>query len=156
MKGSLIKRLVIMGLLVTSLGGGYAYYLFNMPHRDVQATEVFVELDATDLVSEFLNNAETANEKYLDAEGESKVIVVNGVVESVELDQNNQKVLLLKQAGDQAGVSCTFTVETSSHVDNVNLGQQVSIKGVIRSGAEIDEDLDLVEDVILEKCDLVK
>lgn len=152
----LIKKLLIAGLLLGTLGAGYAYYLFNLPHRDVQAVEVFVQLDASKLVAEFLNDATSANEKYLDSEGESKVIIVTGTVESIELDQNEQRVVLLKQSGDEAGVSCTFTIETSTNADNIQVGQQVSIKGVVRSGAELDEDLDLVEDVILEKCDLVK
>ena len=155
MKKSLIKRIVIIGLLVASVGGGYAFCLFNMPHRDVQSIDAFVELDASDLVAEFLNDADAANEKYLDTEGESKVIIVNGVVESIQLDQNDQKVVLLKQSGNLAGVSCTFTVKTNVNTENLMQGQHVSIKGAIRSGAEIDEDLDLVEDVILEKCDIV-
>jgi len=155
-KMGLMKKVLIAALVCGALGGGYAYYLFNMPHRDIQAVEVFAELEASNLVAEFLNDAPTANEKYLDAEGESKVLIVKGVVDDIELDMNNQKVVLLKNSGDQAGVSCTFTVETNSNTDNLKEGQNVSIKGVIRSGAEIDTDLDLVEDVILEKCDIVK
>ena len=73
---SLIKKFLIAGLVLGALGAGYAYYLFNMPHRDVQSVEVFAQLDASELVAEFLNDATTANEKYLDSEGESKVIVV--------------------------------------------------------------------------------
>jgi len=150
-----MKMLLSAVLVLGALGGGYGYYLFNMPHRNVQAVEAFAELDASELVAQFLNDAEAANRKYLDAEGESKVIVVTGQVESIELDQNDQKVVLLKQSGDRACVSCSFTDETNFNADYLMLGQHVSIKGVIRSGAEIDIDLDLVEDVILEKCDIV-
>ncbi|MBL4658043.1 MAG: hypothetical protein JKX73_08595, partial [Flavobacteriales bacterium] len=72
----LIRKLLIAGLVLGAFGVGYAYYLFNMPHRDVQSTEAYAELEASELVAEFLNEAEVANQKYLDAEGESKVIVV--------------------------------------------------------------------------------
>ncbi|MBL4755727.1 MAG: hypothetical protein JKY52_19300 [Flavobacteriales bacterium] len=153
---SLITKLLVVGLVCGVLGGGYGLYLFNMPHRDVQAVAVFAELDASILVAEFLNDANTANEKYLDATGESKVLLVSGVVDNIEIDGIDQKVILLKNSGDQAGVSCTFTLETNAKADKIQVGESISVKGVIRSGAEIDTDFDLVEDVILEKCDIVK
>ena len=38
----------------------------------------------------------------------------------------------------------------------LKVGDQVKIKGVVRSGAEHDADLDLDTDAILEKCAVVK
>jgi hypothetical protein len=43
-----------------------------------------------------------------------------------------------------------------SNNEELKIGTKVSIKGVIRSGAGYDEDLDMYEDVILEKCDLIR
>ena len=65
-------------------------------------------------------------------------------------------MILLKNADDKAGVSCTFTKETEASVAGVTVGQKIKVKGVIRSGASYDEDLELYENVILEKCDLIK
>ena len=36
------------------------------------------------------------------------------------------------------------------------IGDTVKVKGVIRSGAEYDEDLDLIENVIIEKSALIQ
>jgi hypothetical protein len=36
------------------------------------------------------------------------------------------------------------------------VGQAITVKGVIRSGASYDEDLEMYENVILEKSDIVK
>jgi hypothetical protein len=41
-------------------------------------------------------------------------------------------------------------------VKGLALGEEITVKGVIRSGAEYDEDLEMYEDVIMAKCDLVK
>jgi len=41
------------------------------------------------------------------------------------------------------------------NVEGLKIGDYIKIKGVIRSGAEIDEDLELYEDVIIEKSDIV-
>ncbi|MBV6442622.1 MAG: hypothetical protein EPGJADBJ_04341 [Saprospiraceae bacterium] len=149
------KNLVILGAAVLLIGGGFGLYLFNMPHRDVQATKTDFTLESSQLVAEYLNAAEQANLKYLDEEGDSKVLAVSGVVSAITDDLNNQKVVLLKNTGDKAGVSCTFMESTNAHAEQLAPGQTVTIKGVIRSGAGYDEDLGLYEDVILEKCDII-
>ena len=152
----IIKNLVLLGAVAVLIGGGFVLYLFNMPHRDVQATATDFKLESSQLVTEYLSSAEQANLKYLDEEGESKVLAVTGAVFSITEDLNQQKVVLLKNAGDKAGVSCTFMESTNASAAQLAPGQKVTIKGVIRSGAGYDEDLDMYEDVILEKCDIVK
>jgi len=59
--------------------------------------------------------------------------------------------VLLKSATNNAGVSATFTKETNAHTDNIKVGDKITIKGVIRSGASFDPDLDMYENVIIEK-----
>ncbi len=147
-------RLIILvgGLLI---GGGTMYYLFNQPHRDIQAATADYKLEASALVNEYLTDAATANNKYLQDEGESKIITVSGTIASISNDLNNQTVVFLKSKTDKAGVSCTFTAETNMNAENLKVGDQVSIKGVIRSGAGYDKDLEMYEDVILEKCDTI-
>jgi hypothetical protein len=146
--------LVIFGAAII-IGGGFVYYLFNMPHRDVQASSTDYKLAASEVVREYLNNAQQANEKYLDDEGESKILEISGTVASITEDFNKQKVVLFKNAGDKAGVSCTFTAETNASLEEVEIGDTITVKGVIRSGASYDEDLGMYEHVILEKCAIV-
>ncbi len=155
MKKSLIKKLIITGAIAISMGFGYVVYLFNMPHRNVQSVKAFVEIESGILVQEFLNNPDAANAKYLAEDGESKVIIVKGHIDAIFEDQKNQKVIVLKDKDEKVGVSCTFMPETNKNVKGLKIGDYIKIKGVIRSGAEIDEDLELYEDVIIEKSDIV-
>lgn len=152
------RKLIKIGLILFAVGvvsaGAIGYYMFNMPHRDVQSSSVDYTLTAHDIVTQYLTDANAANEKYLDEEGESKILLVTGTIASITEDFNGQKVILLKMASDKAGVSCTFTKETNSHLEKVQEGDEISIKGVIRSGASYDEDLELYENVNLEKCDI--
>ena len=147
--------LIVIGVAVI-LGGSTAFYLFNMPHRDIQASGTDYSLNSSVLVNEYLADSDKANSKYLDEEGESKIIEVNGTVKEIGEDYIGNKVVLLKTEGDKAGVSCTFTPETNVRLKGVKTGDKVTIKGVIRAGASFDTDLDMYEDVIIEKCDLVK
>jgi tRNA_anti-like len=147
----LIGGIILIGGLVAV---GIIYLLFNKPHRDVQATKTDYSLTSAQLVNEYLAAPDQANEKYLDDEGESKILEVTGKVYSISTDMNDQTVVLLKNDGDKAGVSCTFTISTNASAKNLRRGQTTTIKGVIRSGAGFDKDLDFYEDVILEKCDV--
>lgn len=155
MNKKIIKKIALVGVVGLLIGGSYAAYLYFQPHRDIQSVEVFVEIEAAQLVDEYLADANAANKKYLDAEGESKVIVVKGIIKSIDTDQNNQIVATLKSNNDDLGVSCTFTIESNKNATSLKVGDNLKVKGVIRSGAEYDEDLDLFEDAIIEKCDIV-
>lgn len=134
---------------------GIAYYMFNMPQRNVQETKTDFKIEATTLVTEYLTDAGAANTKYLADDGDSKVIAVTGTVISITEDLNQQKVVLLNGGDTEAGVSCTFTKETNTNANTIEAGHKVTIKGVIRSGASYDEDLEMYENVIIEKSDLI-
>jgi len=136
--------------------GSMAYYMFNKPHRDVQSASTDFTVSSNALVQEYLTDANAANQKYLAETGDSKIMAVTGKVHSISHDMNNQLVVLLQEDGDKAGVSCTFTAATNPSAEKLSVGETVTVKGVIRSGAGYDADLDLYEDVILEKCDVIK
>jgi len=148
-KKKLILLVVIVGMTVAA---SIAAFMFFKPHRDVQSARTDLVISA----NEYLSSADQANEKYLDEAGLSKILEVNGLVHSITEDYNNQMVVLIKSPGADAGVSCTFTIETNASAEALKVGQLVRIKGVIRSGAAYDEDLGLFEHVILDKSDVIK
>ena len=154
------KKIIKIGIIVIVVGlliaGSVGYYMFNQPHRDVQSMKADLQMESSELVKEYLTDANSANEKYLQEEGESKILLLTGIIKNIDEDLNHQKVILLKSNSDKAGVSCTFTSETNSNITGLSIGDKVTVKGVIRSGASYDEDLELYEDVILEKCDIIK
>lgn len=152
MKSKVFKYITILVVIVL----GYVAYMWFMPHRNVQSTKEFATIKATALVNEFLSDKEKANNLYLDSEGESKVLIITGTVADISKDQLGQQVVLLKKLSNKMGVSCTFTLETNSQAEGLKIGSNAKIKGVIRSGAEYDEDLDLTEHVIIEKCAIVE
>lgn len=153
-KKKFIKIALILLVSGVVIGGSVVLYLFNMPHRDVQSAQTDMTLTADDLVNEYLADVITANNKYLDEEGESKILEITGTVFSVGEDFNGNAEILLKSIDAKAGVSCAFTPETNAKSDGLTIGQTVTIKGVIQSGASYDEDLEMYENVIMDKCDI--
>lgn len=153
------KKIIKTGIIVAIAGiviaGAIGLYMFNMPHRDVQSAKSDYSLTASAVVAEYLADKDAANQKYLAADGESKILEVSGEVSNISEDFNGQKVVLLKSTSDKAGVSATFTPETNANAAGLQIGQTVTVKGVIRQGAAFDSDLEMYENVILEKSDVV-
>ena len=156
MKKSIVKKVLAVGAIGVLIAVVVVLYMFNQPHRDVQSQASDFSYSVSTIVNEYLTDPQKANEKYLDAEGNSKILEIKGTVSNISTDFNDQKVILLKGENDKAGVSCTLTKETEDSAKDVKIGQEITVKGVIRSGASYDEDLELYEDVIIEKSKVVK
>ncbi|MCK4990331.1 MAG: hypothetical protein KAS29_07585 [Bacteroidales bacterium] len=154
-KKKLIRTIAIIGVAGLIIGGGIGLYMFNKPHRDVQSAQADYMLTSSQIVTEYLTDNEAANQKYLAADGDSKILEISGEVNKISENFNGQKVVLLKGGQDRAGVSAIFTAETNDNLNEISLGQTITVKGVIRSGASYDEDLEMYEHVILEKSDIV-
>lgn len=154
-KKKIVKIVLLVFLFGALVGGGIFLYLWNMPHIDVQAHKADFSVSTTSIVNEYLKDEKAANDKYLSDEGDSKIFVIKGTVKSKDTDMNSQVTVLLQEANDKAGVKCVFIAETNKNADALQIGQQTAIKGIIRSGAKYDEDLELYENVLLEKCDIV-
>jgi hypothetical protein len=154
-KKKILKVIAILGVAGLLIGGGIGLYMFNKPHRDVQSADADYTLSTSEIVAEYLADKDAANKKYLAADGDSKILEITGVVSKISEDFNGQKVVLLAGAEAKAGVSATFTSETNSSLSNVQVDQTITIKGVIRSGASYDEDLEMYEHVLIDKSDIV-
>lgn len=152
----ILKRIAIVAIAGLILAGGLGIYMFNMPHRDVSSAKVDYSLTSSELVREYLNDFTAANQKYLSADGDSKILEITGKVSEITEDFNGQKVVLLKNDQDPAGVSATFLPETNAELRNLEPGQTITVKGVIRSGASYDEDLGFHLNAVLDKSSLIK
>jgi len=153
------KRILKIALILLAagiiIGGSIGLYMFFMPHRDVQMAKTDYSLTASQLVNEYLADRTAANTKYLAADGNSKILEVSGTVARVGDDFQGNKVVELKENGDKAGVNFTFMPATNANAEKLQQGQQVTIKGVIRSGASYDPDLEMYLNAVVEKSDVV-
>lgn len=151
----IVRRSLIALFSILLISLLYGLYMFNMPHRNVQGSKTDIQISVADLVKEYLTDQEAANAKYLSSDGDSKILEVTGTVNRIAEDYQQIKLVILKEEGAKAGIRCSFTPETQEAVKALAPGASVTIKGVIRSGAGYDADIDLYEDAILEKCQLI-
>lgn len=156
MKKKTIKRIGFVILAGSIIAGSIATYMWFKPHRDVQATKAFAALKVNDLIQEFSADANAANAKYLSQDGNSKILVIEGRVSKVSENQIGETVIILKEEGAKAGVSCTFTLKTSPETAGIKEGDTIHIKGAITAGNSYDADLDLYEHAVMAQCAIVK
>lgn len=154
------KKIILLVVIIAILGGiavaSYGLYEYYRPERDIQASKADFELSVKDLVKEYLADEAKANQKYLSADGNSKIIVLEGKIKSIEETENKEKVVALRATGDEVGFRCIFLKESSENAKGLKEGQAVKIKGSITGIPKYDEDFEEYTDGTLSNCDLVK
>ncbi len=152
----LVRGIIVTVIVLLFVGVGFEIYIYYTPPKNIKGVDAEYYLSVSDIVNEYLNDADGANSKYLSEDGYSKVMEISGTVLSKSVDFKGQYVVLLVQNGDdKVGVSCTFDSDAGHCAEGLTRGEKVKIKGVIRSGAKYDSDFDIYENVVLEKCSVV-
>jgi len=154
-KKKIFKWIAILGVAGILIGGGIIYYIFNMEHRDVQSTPVDFTMNVNPFVKEYLADAKASNGKYLSEDGDSKILAITGNIGTLDVDDKNRTVITLFGDPNSAGVSCTFLKESASHTKDLKVGDEITVKGVVRAGPEYDEDMELFTDAIMDDCDIL-
>lgn len=131
------KLLLLGGLFGVLTAGGIGYYLFNKPHQSIKSVDADFQVPALELVTQFQDNEDASNKKYL-----GKVIEVNGSVSDIATDEKGVLNITL-QGSDLAGVTCQFEKANQESALQLKKGQSVSIKGICTG---------ILMDVVLVDC----
>lgn len=150
-----LKIIAIITFILIIGGGAYGFYLYNLPHRNVQTSNTDHKVTVSELVNEYLSDPQEANKKYLADDGDSKILEVTGTIKAIQENFKKQKVIILQQEGDKAGASFTFPAESATDLSNLETGQTITLKGVIRSGPFYDADLDMYVNAVVDESDLI-
>jgi len=138
----LIKTILMPALLLIFAAAGYGWYIFNKKPADVRRQKADMEINAKDLLQLFQQNETAADARYVD-----KVIIVSGIVQSMQTDAQGKTTISLDTGDPMAAVTCSFYNEETAAVKQINKGSRVHVKGICTG---------MLSDVILNKCSLVK
>jgi hypothetical protein len=130
------KILFAIGILIV-IGGGVAFYLYNMPHQNIKRATPDYEMTALELFRAFEEDEGTANEKYLD-----KIIKVAGMVQGME--KNDEGIVSVTLQGDgMFGVICQLDQLSEHPRTEFEAGERVTFKGKCTG---------MLMDVVLVRC----
>jgi hypothetical protein len=121
-----MKKILYVLLTLALAGGIYGYYLWNKPHKDVQAAKTDVAIAADQLYKAYVADEAAANALYLD-----KTIAVTGVVRSSEKNADGTAKIVLETGDpDGFGVSCELDPLTKHARTDFQAGETVTLKGL--------------------------
>lgn len=124
----------IAGLLI-------ALYLYNKPHPNLASQKADIQVSSTALFQAFEADETAANDQYLNT-----LIEVEGKVAEKNATEDGGYTLVLGAAEQAFGVNCAFLPADSEGVDQLAVGDQVTIKGICAG---------MLMDVNLSRCILV-
>ncbi len=117
---------------------GYAIVI-NLPKASSKNKDAEYTLTSIDLFSEFSNQEQAANKKYI-----GKTVEVSGKVMEIDQDKQESTVFYLSANAGYKGVLCTM--ENNKKNSKVKIGDVVKIKGQCAG---------LLQDVVINKCVLI-
>ena len=117
-----MKAKIVIAVVILSVIGFAVYLTYNKPHRNPE-NERGIEISATELLTQFQHNEDSANLLYLD-----KTVVVSGKIVNITRNQENFPVVMLEAEGDGFGIQCTLQ---DSKI-NLQKNEHVTLKGICK------------------------
>lgn len=99
--------------------------VYNKPHTDVKASASDYTVTVENIASDFSQNEEEANRKYLD-----KIIQVEGVVKHVDIFNGYSTVTLTDSKDITKTVVCNMAVSENMKTVALQEGQKIIVKGI--------------------------
>ncbi len=134
-----MKKVLIILLVLSAVGAGVGYYMYNKPVASLEKKKADVEVTASMLIEDYEADEKAANDKYL-----GKVVQVSGKVSGITEEEGRKKVQL-ETASPMSLVICEL--ETGGETGDLKAGDEAVFKGLC-SG--------YLSDVILVQTTIVK
>ncbi len=129
----MVRKILLIGVVLTVLVGSYGYYMWNKKTPSMSSRDATLTITANELGSQF-DNAKHAG----------KVLSVKGKVASVETE-NEATNVTLETEDPMISISCEL--EKGASTPSVKMGDEVTIKG------QCDGKL---TDVVMTRCIILK
>lgn len=136
------KNLIIFILILVIIPISLFFYVYNKPHRDINDEEPVVNITANQLFVEYEQNEDEANERFLD-----KVIIIEGKIDELDISKEDDPTIIIKNAEDFFGVSCSFGKEMEQLLANKKIGDFIKVKGICKG---------YLSDVVLIDCIIIE
>lgn len=146
-----IKRTLLVVALVAAAGAAiYGWGEYTRTNEDLSGVKEKYTVEATQLITEFNQNDSAANARYL-----GHVVAVNGMVKSLEKDNEGKYTLVLGDTTDMSSVRCALDSTHAADATGLQRGESVKVKGAFTGFKKDDTGL-LGSDVELNRAVVIK
>ena len=144
------KIIILVAVLVAAGVGIYAWNEFNRTNKDLSGVDAAHTVQAVALINEFNANDSASNVKYL-----GKVVSVEGMVKTVDKDEEGKYTVVLGDTADMSAVRCSMDSVHAANATSLQRGGSVKVKGMF-TGFKKDETGLLGSDVEMNRCVIEK
>lgn len=150
-----MKKKMIIGygvVVVLILGSVVAYYGYREYNRKAESSdklEATFEITADALLQEFTENEKAATEKYA-----GKVLLVDGLLKTIDTDDKGYNTVVLGNSASPSSVRCNIDTSFTIEKNKLQFNVPIAVKGIC-IGFNTDE-LGLGADVLLNRCIIIQ
>lgn len=112
-------KLFLIALLVSAIGAGVGFYLWNKPHENLSDKKADFTMPAAQLFDAFVKDETSANTTYI-----QKVVEVSGTVQEITPVANGDVNVLLKE-----GINASFVAADADAAKALKQGQTATLRG---------------------------
>jgi hypothetical protein len=124
-----IKYAIVLALIAIAIGAGVGLKMFFKPHADISKLKAEFKLDASNLITEFGQDENTATIKYSE-----KILEISGKLVAKNKLPNGTDLLVLED--EMQGISCqldsSWASANQSVIQSLETGNPVTVKGVCK------------------------
>ncbi len=139
-----LKIFLIIAVIGLVAGLSTVYYIFNMPHRDVENEAPAYTIEASALFEEYNNDEDATHIKYGD-----KILQVNGKIAELSIEGYQVSITL---NDEMEGVNCSLdSIAIAQNMELINqlkLGDNITLKGKC-------DGFDMIMGVVLTRCYII-
>ena len=128
-------------ILVAIAAGGFAWWIFHKPHRNIN-TEIAVTIGTNDLLDAFKKNEKTASTKYT-----NKVLELTGIVKEASKNDAGNWVINIENSTQTGSITVAF----SALKDTIQAFDSIAYKGICAGYFPEDNSVVINEAVLLFK-----
>lgn len=133
-----MKKYWIYIVILVIAGLAIGFYLYNKPHQNIRNSKADFRVEASGFFTEYEENEQEANTKYLD-----KIVEIEGIVRSVSTDEKGTLSVMLESGNEFSGVNCQLDELTEHKNTTFNPGDKVTFKGICTG---------MLMDVVMVRC----
>jgi len=128
-------------ILVATAAGGFAWWIFHKPHRNIN-TEIAVTIGTNDLLDAFKKNEKTASTEYT-----NKVLELTGIVKEASKNDAGNWVINIENSTQTGSITVAF----SALKDTIQAFDSIAYKGICAGYFPEDNSVVINEAVLLFK-----
>ncbi len=139
------KLLLFVSLFVLALAA-IGYYVYNKGPENISNRKT-LPVTARELYDAYINDSLIAQNKF-----SGKVLLVNGVISRIDLNQQGETILSLQTNEQNAFINCSMEQSAAG----LQINDEARIKGICNGIGQGDIALGIKADVYLTRCMLEK